>query len=162
MSIKRIAIAVLSLLMVSMTACQAQIGFDIDKDYVYTTIEADEANAAAAIEKVLGETLINPKADLRAGEIVVSGEKEIEASGTIEPGSITITMWVEDGYLIAGVTNLDFANWTASAEELANMNEKLASEMRQHAQMRNSRSELTEVTIQDGGISFSWRTPRIN
>ena len=161
MSIKRIAIAVLSLLMVSLAACQATIGFDIDQDYVYTTIEADEANATAAIEKVLSENLINPQADLRTGEIVVSGEKEVEATGTVETGSMTITMFIEDGYLIAQITNLDFANWNASPEELANMNEKLAFEMRQHAQMRNSRAELTEVTIQDSGMSFTWRTPRI-
>ena len=158
---KRISITIFSLILISLAACQAQIGFDLDQDYVYTTIDMDEANAAAAIEKMLEGNLINPQADLRAGEIVVSGDKEIEATGKVESGSMTISMWVEDGYLIAQVTSLDFANWNASGEELAKMNEKLASEMRQHAQLRNSRAELTEVTIQDGGMSFSWRTPRV-
>ena len=56
---------------------------------------------------------------------------------------------------------IDFADWDASQEELDKMNEKLASEMRHHAQLRNTRAELSEVIIEDGAMSFKFRSPRM-
>ena len=145
-------------------ACKANVDLEIDDAYTYLTISMAEEEAANAIESILGSgkqgKIINPQADLRDGEIYVTGEVEQQTTGKRLPGSLTLRLWAENGQLQAKITSLDFAGWDATQERLDEMNQSLAEGMARRAAQRNNRSELSEVIVTDGELAFTFKTPR--
>lgn len=91
---------------------------------------------------------------------MVSGEVEQKETGKLHPGSLTLRLWAENGQLQAKVTSLDFAGWDAQPETLDKINRDIAEGMARKAANKNNRSELTDVTIRDGEMSFTFKTPR--
>ena len=147
-----------------LAACRANVDLALDDNYTYLTVSMTEAEATQVIETILSSgrqnRIINPQADLRNGEIHVSGEVEQPAGGRLLSGSLTIRLWAENGHLQAQVASLDFAGWDASNERLNEINQKLAEGFARQAAQRNNRSELSEVIIEDGALSFTFKTPR--
>jgi hypothetical protein len=77
-----------------LAACQAEIDVRFDDDDSYLIIKFPEDQAAQAIENILSSgpqmKIINPEADLRNGEIFVTGEVKQQFSGEYLPGSLTL------------------------------------------------------------------------
>jgi len=125
-------LSIVSILMLGLflAACRANVDLQVDDDFTYLTVSMTEAEAAQAIETILNSgqqgKIINPQADLRDGEIVVSGEVEQQATGERHPGSLSLRLWAESGHLRAQVTSFDFAGWDASDDQLNNINQSLA------------------------------------
>ena len=147
-----------------LAACRANVDLKVDDDFTYLTVSMTEAEAAQAIESILSSgqqgQIINPQADLRDGEIVVSGEVEQQATGKRLPGRLTMRLWAESGHLRAQVTSFDFAGWDASDEQLNEINQSLAEGLARQAARRNNQSELSEVIVRDGELAFTFKTPR--
>ena len=147
-----------------LAACRANVNLALDENYTYLTISMTEDEAAQLIETILSSgrqgRIINPQADLRDGEIYVAGEVEQQATGRRLPGSLTLRLWAEGGQLQAQVASLDFAGWDASNQRLNEINQSLTEGLARQATQRNNRSELSEVIVQDGALSFTFKTPR--
>lgn len=160
-TIQLMSIIILGLLL---AACRANVDLQVDDDFTYLTVSQTEAEATALIERILSSgqqsRLINPQADLREGEIFVSGEVEQQGTGQRLPGSLTMRLWAENGQLQAQVATLDFAGWDASSEQLNKINQSLAEGLARQAGRNNNDSELSQVIVRDGELAFTFKTPR--
>ncbi|MEM8532208.1 MAG: hypothetical protein AAGF95_15290 [Chloroflexota bacterium] len=159
-TIQMIFVLILGLIL---SACQANVNLELDDNFSYLTVTMTEEEAASLIETILSSgqqsKILNPQADLREGEIYVSGEVEQQRTGQRVPGSLTMRLWVENGQLQAQVNTLDFSGWDASQEQLNNINQSLAEGLSRQAS-RNSQSELSQVVVRDGELAFTFKTPR--
>lgn len=160
-TIQMISILILGLIL---TACQANVNLELDDNFSYLTVTMTEEEATNLIETLLSSgqqnQIINPQADLRDGEIYVTGEVEQQRTGQRLPGSLTMRLWAENGQLQAQVTTLNFDGWDASQEQLNNINQSLAEGLARQAARNNNRSELSQVVVQDGELAFTYKTPR--
>lgn len=161
---RTIQIVFILILSFFLAACQGNVDLRFDDNYSYLTVSMTEDEATNLIESILGSgqqrQLINPQADLREGEVYVSGEVEQQTTGQRLPGSLTLRLWAENGQLQAQAVSLDFAGWDASEEQLNKINQSLAEGLARQAARRNNDSELSQVTIRDGELSFTFKTPR--
>ena len=160
MILKRITVLLMLSMVVWLAACKANVDLQMDEEYTYLTIFMSEEEAANGIEKALVKHLVIPQADLREGEVVVSGEVKDKETGKLIPGNLILRLWAENGDLQAKVTSLDFAGWDAQPQTLDKINQDIASGVARRAANKNNRSELTEVIVRDDEMSFTFKTPR--
>jgi hypothetical protein len=160
MTLQRMTILLALSVALGLVACRPAVDWEADKEYFYLTITLSEDDATNAIEKALTPHIINAQADLRDGQIFASGQVKQEKTGKLLSGSLTLELWAENGVLNAKITSLDFGGWDASQEKLGEINQDIADGVAGRVANKESRSELTDVTVSDGEIAFTFRMLR--
>lgn len=147
-----------------LNACGGGFDFRQDDNFNYFTLGMTAEEAATAIETVLSAgnppAVIEPQAELQQGEIYVQGQVRRQRDDELIPGSLVLRLWAQDGVMQAAVSDLDFAGWDASDQQLNKMNADIAAGVARRAAQNNRQSELTEVSITPEGMRFTWRSPR--
>ena len=146
-----------------MTACNANVQFNLDENYSYLTITMTEESVENLIETLLtsGESrLQNVTADLRAGEIYVIGDAQ--TNNGLQSGSLVVDIGAQNGLLDVEVQSFDFGGYSAQQAGIDDFNQRLADGIARNARNNDNGSEFTAVNITSTGLSFTIRTPRQN
>lgn len=149
-------------LMLAMTACNRGSVSDVQVDPAggvdaTVTLTEQEVNDAVveALSKQANPLLRNPVVDLQAGQIVINGEHERRnGQGTIS-GSVTVTVTVQDGGLLAQVTSTTVDGWDATDARVAEFNQRLAEGFNRRANRDNGQLTFKAITITDTNLSFT-------
>ncbi len=146
-----------------LVGCDANISVRQDDTSNYLTITLTEQQAIDLIEKSLGSgnspKIVNPQADLRNGEIFVSGSVRQPNTNQLVSGNLTIRLWADQGKLKAQVTSFNFAGVEAGEGQLAQINQSVANRLAQSGP-RRGQTELDDVTIQNDEMSLTFKSPR--
>lgn len=149
-------------LILAMTACNRGAVSDVQVDPAggvdaTVTLTEQEVNDAVveALSKQANPLLRNPVVDLQAGQIVINGEHERRnGQGTIS-GSVTVTVTVQDGGLLAQVTSTTVDGWDATDARVAEFNQRLAEGFSRRANRDNGQLTFKAITITDTNLSFT-------
>jgi uncharacterized protein YpmS len=151
-------------MLLSLTACSANARIDVEADKVNVTVSITEQDVKAAIETALLKSnpplILNPKVDLRNGEIFVSGDYQAKNLNTTVPGDMTVKIWAENGKLKVQVTSVNAQGVTIPQEKIDNFNQALAEKLENAAKRNNSQATLTNVTITGDKLEFTVSAPR--
>lgn len=123
---------------------------------VSVTVTLSEADINAVVAEALdvaNPLLREPQIDLQSGAIVISGEHEL-ASGQRVSGTVTLTLSVQDGGLLAQTTAVNIEGVDLSDERVARLNAQLAAAFQRRAARDNPVITMTSVTITDSQIEF--------
>ena len=122
-----IRLGLLVVMLLSLTACSANARIDVEADKVNVTVSITEQDVKAAIETALLKSnpplILNPKVDLRNGEIFVSGDYQAKNLNTTVPGDMTVKIWAENGKLKVQVTSVNAQGVTIPQEKIDNFNQ---------------------------------------
>ena len=126
---------------------------------VTVTVSESEINdvitEALAVENPL---LRDPHVDLQAGKIVVTGEHDQrDGSGRVS-GNFTMTLSVQDGALLAQITDVQIQGIDLSDERIANINARMAQRLTERAGRENRIITVTSVTITDNDVEIVFET----
>jgi hypothetical protein len=130
-------------------------------DVTYRITESDISTAITDALNAGGNPLLrNPKVDLQPGQIVVSGDHERrDGKGTVS-GTITITITIQNGTLLAQVTQANIDGWDASDTRIAEFNQRLANDFSRRANRDNKQINFTSATITDDAIDLVFNIKR--
>lgn len=164
---KNRVIIVLLLTTLTLTACRRGEIVDIERNPeggVTVTARLTEADVNAAVNEALAQLenplLRNPQIDLQNSVIVVSGEHvRRDGSGTVS-GSFHVTLTVQNGTLLAQVSNLNIEGLDVSDERLATFNQHLANGFTARANRENRQITIDAVTITDDAIEITMTARR--
>lgn len=162
----RLLLVCLGVLLV-LTACNRGAVSDVQVDpaggvEATVTLTEQEVNDAVvdALSKQANSLLRNPKVDLQAGQIVITGEHERrDGQGTVS-GSVTVTVTVQDGGLLAQVTQTTVEGWDASDARIAEFNQQLVAGFNRRANRDNGQLTFKAITITDSNLSFTINVKR--
>lgn len=146
-----------------MTACNANIQLTMDENYSYLTVTMTEESVENLIETLLtsGQSrLENVTADLRAGEIYVTGDAQ--TNNGLQSGSLVVDIGTQNGLLDVEVQSFNFGVFSAQQAGIDDFNQRLANNIASNARNNNNDSEFTQVNITSTGLSFTIRSPRPN
>ncbi|MCA0454668.1 MAG: DUF2993 domain-containing protein [Chloroflexi bacterium] len=121
------------------------------------TLTEQEVNDAVvdALSKQTNPLLRNPKVDLQNGQILINGEHERrDGQGTVS-GSVTVTITVQNGGLLAQVTQANIEGWDASDARVAEFNQHLVEGFNRRANRDNGQLTFKAITITDSNLSFT-------
>jgi hypothetical protein len=90
--------------------------------------------------------------DMKPGLITVVGSRTLP-DGTKAPGSFDLSLTAENGALRASVSNVEIQGYTFTDEQLARLNERIASSLAQSAS-ENANSYIDSVNISDDSLKF--------
>lgn len=124
-----------------------------------TEAEINEA-IADALATAVNPLLRNPQVDLQAGQIVVNGEHDRPVGQGTVSGSVTITLTIQDGTLLAQITQANIEGWDASDERIARFNERLANNFSRRANRENSPITFKSVTVTDDAVEVIFNIKR--
>lgn len=149
-------------IMLVLTACNRGAVSDVQVDPsggVDATISLteQEVNDAVvdALSKQTNPLLRNPKVDLQAGQILINGEHERrDGQGTVS-GSVTVTITVENGGLLAQVSQANIEGWDATDARIAEFNQQLVASFNRRANRDNGQLTFKAITITDSNLSFT-------
>jgi len=126
---------------------------------VSITARLTEADVNAAVTEALAQMnnplLRNPQVDLQNGVIVINGEHERRDGGGTVSGSINVTLSVQNGTLLAQVSNLNIEGVAVSDERLATFNQRLANGFTARANRENRQITVDTVTVTDDAIEIT-------
>jgi hypothetical protein len=123
------------------------------------TVQLSEADVNAAVNEALQATrnplLRSPVVDLQNGVIVVSGEHvRRDGNGTVS-GSINVTLTVQNGTLLAQVSNLNIEGLDVADERLATFNQRLVNGFTVRANRENRQIAVDSVVVTDDHIELT-------
>jgi hypothetical protein len=114
--------------------------------------EADINAAIADALAIANPLLRDPKVDLQPGQIVVTGSHEQrDGTGSVS-GSLTITLSVQNGAILAQVTQVNIDGVDASDARIAAINQRIADRVTRRANRENRQITVKSVTIADTEI----------
>lgn len=148
----------------SLVGCRGQFNVERNPEGgADVTITLAESDINAAITEALNERenplLRDPQVDLQPGQIVINGTHDRrDGSGSVS-GSLTATVTIQDGALLAQVTQADIEGVDLSDERIARFNERLAENFNRRAS-RNDGLTMQSVTITDGDIEIKFNVRR--
>ncbi len=157
----------LSLLIIALAACNRGNVSDVQRDPnggvdATVTLTEQEVNDAVveALSKQGNPLLRNPKIDLQPGQLVINGEHERrDGKGTVS-GSVTATVTVQNGSLLAQITKADIEGWDATDSRIAEFNQKLTDAFNRRANRDNKQITFTAITITDTNLTFTVNVKR--
>ena len=158
----KIRVLMLCMLVLGLAACNRGNVSDVQRDPnggVDATVSLTEQEVndtvAEALSKQANPLLRNPKIDLQAGQLVINGEHERrDGKGTVS-GSVTMTVTLQNGSLLAQITKADIEGFDASDPRIAEFNQKLADAFNRRANRDNKQITFTAITITDTNLTFT-------
>jgi hypothetical protein len=159
------AILLLLLPILALTACRrGEVQVQIQDGAAVVTARLSEADVNAAVTEALAAApnplLRNPQVDLQNGVIVINGEHERRDGGGTVQGSINVTLMVQNGTILAQVSNLNIEGLDVSNERLTTFNQRLANGFTARANRENRRVTVNSVTITDNQIEVVFTVVR--
>lgn len=161
------SLILMSLLLVTLAACNRGEVTDVQRNPeggVDVTVRLTETEVNEAITDALNAAanplLRDPSVDLQAGQIVINGQHERRDGGGTVSGSLTVTVTVEGGALLAQVTQADIEGWDASNERIAQFNQRLAENFSRRANRDNQQITVTAVNITDTELEVTFNAKR--
>jgi hypothetical protein len=163
----RIRILLFCVLVLGLAACNRGTVSDVQRDPnggvdATVTLTEQEVNDAVveALSKQGNPLLRNPKIDLQPGQLVINGEHDRrDGKGTIS-GSVTVTITVQDGSLLAQVTKADIEGWDANDPRIAEFNQRLADAFNRRANRDNKQLTFKSIEISDTNLTFTINVKR--
>lgn len=150
------------LVALALTACRRGELTNIERNPeggVTVTARLTEADVNAAVTEALAQAenplLRNPQIDLQNGVIVVSGEHERRNGGGTVSGSINVTLTVQNGAILAQVSNLNIEGLDVADERLTTFNQRLANGFTARANRENRQITVDAVTITNDAIEIT-------
>ncbi len=163
----KIRVLLFCVLVLGLAACNRGNVSDVQRDPnggVDATVSLTEQEVNDAVVEALSKQgnplLRNPKIDLQSGQMVISGEHERRDSKGTVSGSITVTVTVQNGSLLAQVTKADIEGYDASDPRIAEFNQKLADAFNRRANRDNKQITFTAITITDTNLTFTINVKR--
>ncbi len=127
---------------------------DVDATVSLTGQEVNDA-VIEALSKQGNPLLRNPTIDLQPGQLVINGEHERrDGKGTVS-GSLTMTITVQNGSLLAQITKADVEGFDASDPRIVEFNQKLTDAFNHRANRDNKQITFTAITISDTNLTFT-------
>ena len=150
------------MLVLGLAACNRGNVSDVQRDPnggVDATVSLTEQEVNDTVVEALSKQgnplLRNPKIDLQPGQLVINGEHERrDGKGTVS-GSVTVTITVQNGSLVAQVTKADIEGYDASDSRITEFNQKLADAFNRRANRDNKQITFTAITITDTNLTFT-------
>lgn len=161
----KLRLIVLVLIVLALAACRrGAIGVQLNGDGTATvTVTVSEADVNAAIADALNvdnPLLRDPSVDLQPGQIVISGEHDRRDGGGRISGSLTMTLTVQDGALLAQIVAADIEGIDMSDARIAEFNQRMAERMTTRAGRDNSIVTMQSVTITDSEVQIVFEARR--
>ena len=158
----KIRVLMLCMLILGLAACNRANVSDVQRDAnggldATVSLTEQEVNdtVTEALSKQANPLLRNPKIDLQTGQLVINGEHERrDGKGTVS-GSVTVTITLQNGSLLAQVTKADIEGYDASDPRIAEFNQKLADAFNRRANRDNKQITFTAITITDTNLTFT-------
>jgi hypothetical protein len=98
----------------------------------------------------------NVTIDLQAGQIVISGEFEVqEGSGNYVPGTITVSVGMVDGQANVEVTSVNIQGIEARDERIARINERIEQALNARAAEGQNSARLTNIQVTDTNLTLT-------
>lgn len=121
----------------------------------------DEINSIItnALNNAENPLLSDPVADLQVGQIVVSGEHDLQDGSGNVPASITLQVSVVNGSIQSQVVQADIEGWDASDERIQQMNEQLATRLAEIAREENANASFDSINITDNILEIAIIVP---
>jgi hypothetical protein len=163
----RTRILILFGLLMILAGCNRGDVTDIQRDAnggADVTYKITESEINTAISSALAASanplLRNPTVDLQPGQIVIKGERDrLDGSGRIS-GSVTLTLTVQNGALLAQITKADIEGWDASDARIAEFNQRLTDDFTRRANRDNKQITFTSATITDTDVELVFNVKR--
>lgn len=165
---KNLLLALSALLVLLLAGCNRGEVVDIqpgaeggaDVTYSLTQTEINDA-IVDALSTAANPLLRNPSADLQPGQIVITGEHERrDGQGTVN-GTLTMTLTVSDGALLAQITQADVEGWDASDARIAAFNQRLSENFSRRANRDNRQITFKSVNITDDAVALVFNVKRV-
>ena len=155
----------LMLVVLALAACnQGTVNVQRNGDGTATvTVTVTEAEVNAAISDALNVNnplLRNPSVDLQPGQIVISGEHDRRDGGGRVSGSVTMTLSVQNGAMLAQITSANIEGLDMSDARIADFNQRMAERMTAHAGRDNRVVTMQSVTITDNDVQIVFEAGR--
>ncbi len=157
----------LGLLIFALAGCNRGEVVDVQRDGnggADVTFRLTEGDISAAISEALSAgsnpLLRNPQIDLQPGQIVVSGEHDRRDGKGSVSGTITITLSIQNGTLLAQVSQANIEGWDASDTRIAEFNQRLADNFSRRANRDNKQINFTSVTITNDAVEVVFNIKR--
>jgi hypothetical protein len=157
---------ILLLVVVALAACRrAEItgvernpegGLDVSASLSEADINAAIADALA----IQNPLLRDPQVDLQNGQIVVTGSHELPSGGETVSGSLTFTLSVNNGVLLAQITDADIQGVDLSDERIANFNQRISERMTNRANRENRAVTVQSVNVTDSAVEITFNVQR--
>jgi hypothetical protein len=144
----------------ALVGCQGQFNVERNPEGgADVTITLSESDINTAITQALSERenplLRDPQVDLQPGQIVVSGiHDRNDGSGEVS-GTLTATVTVQNGALLAQVTQANIQGVSLSDERIARFNERLAQNFGQRVNNQDGFT-MQSVTITDSDMQIKF------
>ena len=158
---------ILSMILVALTlaACnRGTVGVQGNGDGTATvTVTVTQAEVNAAIADALNVSnplLRNPSVDLQPGQIVISGEHDRRDGGGRVSGSVTMTLTVQDGALLAQIVSANIEGLDMSDARIAEFNQRMIERMTNRAGRDNRVVTMQSVTITDSDVQIVFTAGR--
>lgn len=163
----KIRMLLLSLLcVVGLAACNRGEVTDIQRDPaggVDVTAQISEADISDAIADALAvenPLLRDPSVDLQAGQIVINGTHEkTNGSGTVN-GTITVTLSVANGAILAQVTQVNIEDIKLSDERISNINQRISERVTSRADRENRQITVKSIAVTDTAVEVVFNVQR--
>lgn len=127
------------------------------------TVTVTEAEVNAAITDALNVSnplLRDPTVDLQPGQIVISGEHDRRDGNGRVSGSVTMTLTVQDGALLAQIVSADIEGLDMSDARIAEFNQRMTERMTARAGRDNRAVDMQSVTITDSDVQIVFMAGR--
>lgn len=161
---KSISMVVLAVLALALVGCRANLQIERSADGgvdVTATISEQDVNAAVADALAQSNPLLrNPQVDLQPGQIVITGEHDRrDGQGTVS-GSLTVTVTVQNGALLAQITSAQIEGLDLSDERIQAFNQRLSENFQRRADNRTGQITFKSVTITDNELQVVFNAKR--
>ncbi len=164
--VKKLLLFLLLIGVVALAACRRAEVTDIQRDPsggVDVTAELTESDISAAIADALAidnPLLRDPQVDLQPGQIVITGQHDQrDGTGTVS-GSLTVTLSVQNGAILAQVTQADIEGIDLSDARIATINSRIAERVTRRADRENRQITVQSVTISDTAVEVIFNVQR--
>lgn len=131
----------------------------IDATLTLTEQEVNDT-VAEALSKQANPLLRNPTIDLQAGQLVINGTHERRDGQGSVSGSITITLTIQNGALLAQITQADIEGWDASDARISEFNQRLTEGFTIRSNRDRGQLTFKAVSITDSELSFTVNVKR--
>lgn len=160
-------VILMSVLLMILAACNRGEVTDVQRNPeggIDVTVKLTETEVNDAIVDALNSAanplLRDPSVDLQAGQIVINGQHERRDGGGTVSGSLIVTVTVENGALLAQVTQANVEGWDAGDERIQQFNQRLAENFSRRANRDNQQITVTAVNITDSELEVTFNARR--
>jgi hypothetical protein len=130
---------------------------------VDVTAQLSETEISEAITDALAEDnplLRDPQVDLQPGQIVINGQHDQrDGSGTVS-GSLTVNLSIQNGAILATVTQVNIQGVDLSDTRIANINSRIAERVTRRADREGRNITVQSVTISDTMVEVQFNITR--